>query len=130
MIRFSGHSLANANQPPFFYGSQLQKSVKPKQEAPKQRQERRPFQPAEPFEVRVLATSDPEKVAGSIAKALLDGRPVVAEVSGADALARAMLALGLAAAFTEKNGGKMEAVFSGADLKRETVRVEITGRPA
>ena len=128
MIRFSGHSLAN--QPSFFYGNQLQKPVKPKQEAPKQRQERKPFQPAEPFEIRVLPTSDPERVAGSIAKALLDGRLVIAEISGADALARAMLALGLAAAFTEKNGGKMETVFSSTDLKRETVRVEVMGRPA
>jgi len=87
------------------------------------------FSPPEVFEVKVTPSSNPEKVAGSIAKALLDGKEVIAEVSGEAAMARLLMALGLAQDFTVKNGGEMRVSVPEVDLRRETVKVRVTARP-
>jgi len=85
--------------------------------------------PPEPFQVKVSPESDPGKVAGSIAKALLDGRDVEAEVSGEPSLARLALALGIAQSFTAKNGGEMRVSVPEADLRSQSVRVRVTAHP-
>lgn len=79
------------------------------------------------FHTRVAASSDPEKVAGSLAKALAGGRDVEVTASGEPALARLLLALGLAQAFTLKNGGNARVKVGDVDLGRGSVAVLLTG---
>ncbi|MQL51814.1 hypothetical protein GFC01_05960 [Desulfofundulus thermobenzoicus] len=80
------------------------------------------------FHVRVASASDPEKVAGSIAKALAEGHGVEVRATGEAALARLLLALGLAQAFTRKNGGAALLEVDEVDLDGGSVRVSVSGR--
>ncbi|SHJ45627.1 stage V sporulation protein S [Desulfofundulus thermosubterraneus] len=80
------------------------------------------------FHTRVASASDPEKVAGSIAKALAEGHGVEVRATGEAALARLLLALGLAQAFTRKNGGAALVEVDEVDLDGDSVRVSVSGR--
>lgn len=80
------------------------------------------------FHTRVASASDPQKVAGSIAKALAEGHSVEVRATGEAALARLLLALGLAQAFTRRNGGTALVEVDEVDLDGGSVRVSVSGR--
>ena len=93
-----------------------------------ERKQRPRFNP-ETFATKVTDRTDPQKLASAIARALVDGCVVEVEAAGESALARLLLALALAEAFTEENGGTMKTSFSGVDLKAPSVAVKAVGTP-
>lgn len=86
------------------------------------------FRSAEKFPLRVSKHSNPEKVAGSIAKAFLDGRVIEAEVYGEGALSCLFLALGIAQNLTEKNGGEMRITRMSTNVRTKGVLIEIEAK--
>ncbi|WP_027719501.1 stage V sporulation protein S [Desulfovirgula thermocuniculi] len=79
------------------------------------------------FRAPVASDSDPAKVAGSVAKALASGcGRVEVLATGEAALARLLLALGIAQRFVRENGGEARFEFERVDLSRPSVTVLVS----
>lgn len=79
------------------------------------------------FRAPVASDSDPAKVSGSVAKALAGGcGRVELLATGEAALARLLLALGIAQRFVRENGGEARFEFERVDPARPSVTVLVS----
>lgn len=79
------------------------------------------------FETRVTESTDPAALAGSIAKALRDGKDVELHVPGA-CYEKAFYAIGLAARFAERNGTRFRLTAPVVRRGEAVLRFEIERR--